>query len=180
MFDLKVGDYTYGHNNLIIADANDGVLHTIQIGKYCSLAGNIKIYCGKYNHNYKSASTYPFHELHGANCEPNAWGKFDPIIGSDVWIGANVVILPGVEIGDGAVIASYSIVTRSVPPYSIVAGNPAAIKKFRFDTKTINRLLKLKWWDIPHEYLLTNLVPYINDVKLFIKQASMYKKNCLM
>lgn len=175
MFTLKVGEYTYGHDRLDIIAADDGEMHNIKIGKYCSLASNIKIYCGRFNHDYKKASTFPFKELCGANCSSNPWGKSDPIIGNDVWIGENSVILPGVEIGDGAVIASFSIVSKSVPPYAIMAGNPASIKKYRFEPKLIEELLLYKWWDVPHDYLLTNVVPYLEDVDLFLEKVKNYK-----
>ena len=175
MHSLDVGDYSYGCQFIEIISANDGIKHEVKIGKYCSIANNIKIYCGKFNHNYETASTYPFYEICNANCKPNAWMKHDPKIGNDVWIGANAVILPGVAIGDGAVIAAYSIVTKNVPDYAIVAGNPAQIKKFRFKDETINKLKKSKWWDIPHDYLISKIVPHIEDIDSFLEKVNEYK-----
>jgi len=175
MFTLSVGEYTYGHEKLNIVCADDKLKHVIKIGKYCSIATDIKIYCGMSNHNLKSISTFPFKELYGANCEPNVWGKSDPIIGNDVWIGANAVILPGVEIGNGAVIASYSVVSKNVPAYSVVAGNPAAVKKYRFTEEIIKELQDTEWWNIPHDFLLRNIIPDINNTSAFIDKVKKYK-----
>lgn len=175
MFRVTVGEYTYGHENINVICADDKVEHVIKIGKYCSIATNIKIYCGMFNHNYKSVSTFPFKELCNANCEPNVWGKSDPIIGNDVWLGANAVILPGVEIGNGAVVASYSIVSKSVPAYSIVAGNPAKVKKYRFNENLISELENIKWWDIAHDFLIENIIPENNNINEFIKKVNNYK-----
>ena len=80
----------------------------------------------------------------GLPCTPN---RGDTVVGNDVWIGQNATILPGVHIGDGAVIGANAVVAKDVPPYAVVVGNPAVIKKYRFDQETIDLLLKLKWWD---------------------------------
>ncbi len=172
---LIVGDYTYGQQGISIHAANDGEPHNIVIGKYCSIANNIKIYCGKFNHNYKKASTYPFKELFNIECTSSIWGKPDPTIGNDVWIGENSVILQGVNVGDGAVIACFSVVTKDVPPYSIVAGNPAKVKKYRFEPEIIKQFLELKWWDLPHDYLIKNVIPYVDDFNIFLNKIREYK-----
>jgi virginiamycin A acetyltransferase len=175
MHELHVGNFTYGHEKLNIVSADDGIKHKIKIGKYCSIANDINIFCGKFNHSYKFASTHPFKELYNANCPSNPWGKSDPIIGNDVWIGAYSVILPGVEIGNGAIIASHSVVSKSVPAYAIVAGNPSSVKKFRFSTHIISMLQASEWWNIPHDYLISNIVPHIEDIDLFLIKVKEYK-----
>ena len=95
--------------------------------------------------------------------------KGDVTIGNDVWVGRNVMILSGVTIGDGSVIGAGSVVTSDVPPYAIAAGNPARIIRLRFDVKTVERLLQIKWWNWSIEKVLANL-PYLlsNDSEKFI------------
>ena len=84
------------------------------------------------------------------------------MVGNDVWIGQKATILPGVHIGDGAIIGACSVVTKDVPPYSVVAGNPAEVKKYRFDKETIDLLLKLKWWDKDIEEI-KKLIPFLTS-----------------
>ena len=90
------------------------------------------------------------------------------VVGNDVWIGRSAIILPGVVIGDGAVVGAGAVVTKSVPPYAIVAGNPAKLIRFRFGPTTIERLLKCQWWSLP-EVELHALGPYFNDVEKFLE-----------
>ena len=86
------------------------------------------------------------------------WGKQAPSVGNDVWIGNDAVIYSGVSIGDGAVVAGQSVVTKSVPPYAVVAGNPAVIKKYRFESHIIEKLLKYKWWDLPENIIREKII----------------------
>lgn len=141
-----------------------------KIGAFCSLGNNIKI--GGANHPYNWVSTSPvFYE--GRDSLKKKFATFtrpkdkDTIIGNDVWIGHNSIILQGVNIGDGAVIGSGSVVTKDVPPYSIVGGNPARIIKKRFDDIIIEKLLECKWWDL-NEKKLKDLAVYIQSPKDFI------------
>lgn len=85
--------------------------------------------------------------------------------------------MPGVEIGDGAVIAAHSVVTKSVPPYAIVAGNPATVKKYRFNKSVIKAIKESKWWEIPQEYVLTHLAPQVNDIEKFLQGVEEYRQN---
>ena len=105
------------------------------------------------NHQMNAVTTFPFYTLHGWNMAPPAHEelplKGDTIIGNDVWIGQNATILPGVHIGDGAIIGASSVVTRHVPPYTIAAGNPAREIRNRFDEELTALLLEWKWWDKP-------------------------------
>ena len=133
------------------------------IGKFCSIACGAKFLFNSANHTLASLSTYPFpifYEEWGLN--PNdvaaAWdNKGDILIGNDVWIGYEAVILAGVTIGDGAIIGARAVVTRDVPPYTIVGGVPAKPIRKRFPPETISALLALKWWDWPREKLARNL-----------------------
>jgi virginiamycin A acetyltransferase len=125
-----------------------------------------------------AVSTFPFYTLEGWNMEPPAMVdmplKGNTIIGNDVWIGQNATILPGVHIGDGAIIGANSVVGRNVPPYTIVVGNPATILRKRFDDEMIELLLKFKWWDKSIEEI-DSLIPIltcsdIEKVKIKIRE----------
>jgi len=133
------------------------------IGKFCSIACGAKFLFNSANHALGSLSTYPFpifFEEWGLPVEdiPAAWdNRGDIVVGSDVWIGYEAVILSGVTIGDGAVIGTRAVVTRDVPPYTIVGGVPARPIRKRFDEETIARLLELRWWDWPEERIAQNI-----------------------
>lgn len=133
------------------------------IGKFCSIACGAKFIFTSANHTLKSLSTYPFPiffeewGLDGADIT-DAWDKKgDIVIGNDVWIGYEAVILSGVIIGDGAIIGTRAVVTKDVPPYSIVGGVPARVIRMRFDEETITKLMELKWWEWPYEKIKENL-----------------------
>jgi acetyltransferase-like isoleucine patch superfamily enzyme len=147
----EVGGNTYGHDGIKIIGGHDEGTKLI-IGKFCSIAEGVTVFLGA-NHRVDWFTTFPFGHTresvfskvkkdHG---HPSSKG--DIIIGNDVWVATNAVIMSGVKIGDGAVIAAYSIVTKDVPPYTIVAGNPAKQIRKRFNDDVINKLLELKWWD---------------------------------
>lgn len=127
------------------------------IGKFCSIACGAKFIFNSANHTMSSLSTYPFplfFEEWGLEKTrvTESWdNKGDIIIGNDVWIGYEVVILAGVKIGDGAIIGTQAVVTKDVPPYTIVGGIPAKPIRKRFNEETIRRLLELKWWDWPEQ-----------------------------
>lgn len=127
------------------------------IGKFCSIACGAKFLFNSANHALDSLSTYTFpifFEEWGLPVEdiPKAWdNKGDIVIGNDVWIGYEAVIMAGVTIGDGAIIGTRAVVTKDVPPYTIVGGVPAKPLRRRFDDETVKRLLALKWWDWPAE-----------------------------
>ena len=135
---------------------------------------------GAANHRMSSITTYPF------NIMNEEWRKSstthidelphkgDTVIGNDVWIAHNAVILPGVHIGDGAIIGAYSVVAKDIPPYAIAVGNPARIVKFRFDDEMVDLLLKFKWWDKEEDEIKV-LLPILtssdlNKVKTFLKE----------
>jgi acetyltransferase-like isoleucine patch superfamily enzyme len=144
---------------------------TIQVGKYSSIGKCRFIVDG--DHNITFASTYPFHEFgYAPDARPNAHLKTIPRVGNDVWIGDYAVIYGGVNLGDGCVVAGNAVVTKSVPSYAVVAGNPAKIVKYRFDHKTIDQLMKVKWWDLPHEFICTQLAPVIDDVDEFLQRCT--------
>ncbi len=147
----QIGDYTYGEPTIIPHEGRKLI-----IGKFCSISAAVKIFLGA-NHRTDWCTTYPFPDLDskyhlwpGSEAIPgHPSSKGDIIIGNDVWIGYGTTILSGVTIGDGAVIGAMSVVSSSIDPYTIVAGNPARVINKRFDEHTIRKLLELKWWDWP-------------------------------
>ncbi len=169
---IEIGDYTM-YNDFVYNPCdfqkNNVLYHypvnhdRLVIGKFCSIACGAKFIFTSANHSLKSLSTYPFPiffeewNLDMINIT-NAWdNKGDIIIGNDVWIGYEAVILSGVTIGDGAIIGTRAVVTKDVPPYTIVGGVPAKPIRKRFDDKTIAKLYELKWWDWPEERIKANL-----------------------
>ena len=121
------------------------------IGKFCQIAAGVEFVMNGANHQMNCASTFPFYIFEGWNEEAPKISdlplKGDTVVGNDVWIGQNATILPGVHVGDGAIIGLNSVVSNNIPPYTIAAGNPARVIKKRFDDELIDLLLKLKWWD---------------------------------
>lgn len=164
---IFVGDYTYYDDPIDpTAFEQKNVLFNwpefgdrLIIGKFCALASGVQFIMGSANHRTSSISTYPFHVFGGVWSErtpPHLSQlpfKGDIVIGNDVWIGRNSVIMPGVHIGDGAVIAAHSVVTKNVAPYTVAGGNPAAVIKKRFDEELIALLLELQWWDFDADTL---------------------------
>ncbi len=128
------------------------------------------------NHRMDSVSTYPFNIMgNGREAFTPALNelpyKGDTVIENDVWIGQNVTVMPGVHIGDGAIIGANSVVAKDIPPYSVAIGNPAGVVKKRFDDKTIERLLDLKLWDMPIETIEENFeLLQDKNIELFISK----------
>ncbi|PTX15077.1 chloramphenicol O-acetyltransferase type B [Pontibacter mucosus] len=128
------------------------------IGSYCSIgSGASFIMAGNQGHRYDWISSFPFFYMSEVECFRDSKDGFqnagDTIVGNDVWIGSEAMIMPGVKIGDGAVIGSRALVTKDVEPYAIVGGNPAKIIKKRFEEEHIQMLLEMKWWDWDEEIL---------------------------
>ena len=172
---IEIGDYTiyndYVHdprefekNNVLYQYPVNG--DKLKIGRYCSIACGAKFLFTSGNHALRSLSTYTFpifYEEYGLNPEniTDAWdNKGDIIIGNDVWIGYEAVILSGVTVGDGAIIGARAVVTKDVPPYTIVGGVPARPIRKRFNDETIAFLEKTRWWNFDKEKI-KKLIPYI-------------------
>lgn len=169
---IEIGDYTM-YNDFVqdpIDFQKNNVLYhypvnqdKLKIGKFCSIACGAKFLFTSGNHTMKSLSTYPFpifFEEWGLDGKDicGAWdNKGDIVIGNDVWIGYEAVILSGVTIGDGAVIGSRAVVTKDVEPYTIVGGVPAKPIRKRFDEQTIEKLEKIGWWDWSEEQIRQNI-----------------------
>ncbi|HCA43318.1 MAG TPA: chloramphenicol acetyltransferase [Bacteroidetes bacterium] len=155
---IIVGDFTYYDDFEDVNNFEKNVLYHFDfigdkliIGKFCAIASGVKFIMNGGNHLTDSLSTYPF-EIFGGEWKDAMNGKEypykgDTVVGNDVWIGYESVIMPGVKIGNGAIIGAKSVVTKDVEPYSVVAGNPAKEIKKRFSEEKIKRLQELKWWD---------------------------------
>lgn len=169
---IEIGDYTI-YNDFVsdplLFEKNNVLYHypihreRLIIGKFCSIACGTKFLFNCANHTLKSLSTYTFPlffeewELEKANVT-DAWDdKGDIVIGNDVWIGYEAVILAGVHIGDGAIIGARAVVTKDVPPYTIVGGVPAKVIRPRFEPAAIARLQRLQWWNWPPEKIRRSL-----------------------
>lgn len=159
---ISVGDFTYYDDpDDPSAFETRNVLHhygpeRLVIGKFCAIASGVRFIMNGANHRMSGPSTYPFPIMGGA------WGQHvdlvsdlpsrgDTVVGNDVWIGGDVTIMPGVRIGDGAIISTGSVVTKDVPDYGIVGGNPATLIRRRFDDDDVRTLLEVAWWDWPLE-----------------------------
>lgn len=166
---IVVGEYTYYDDPEGAENFEKHVTHhydfngdKLIIGKFCAIARGVEFIMNGANHRMCSATTYPFNIM-GGGWEKSAPKredlplKGDTVVGNDVWFGQNVTVLPGVHIGDGAIIGANSVVTKDVPPYAVVGGNPARLLRKRFDDGTIAYLLDLKWWDWPAEKITKNL-----------------------
>lgn len=155
IFDLekvKVGNYTYGPINL--ENETDSQL---KIGNFCSLATGVVFLLGL-DHPTKNISTYPFKvKIAGKAVEEEAISKGDIVLEDDVWIGYRALIMSGVHIGQGAVVAAGAVVTRDVPPYAIVGGVPAKVIKYRFSQEIINDLLKVDYSKLDRKTVMDNL-----------------------
>lgn len=137
---VKVGSFTYGAL-YVLTFRHDYIL---KVGNFCSIANNVKFLLGC-NHSIEKISTYPF-KVQAIHSEPfEATSKGDIIVDDDVWIGENAIILSGVHIGQGAVVAAGAVVTKDVPPYAIVGGVPAKVIKYRFSSEIIQQLMKLDY-----------------------------------
>ncbi len=176
---ISVGEYTYydseDHPELF---EQTNVLFNypffgdkLIIGKFCQIAHGTTFIMGAANHRLGSATTYPFNVMGGVWREISTPHieelphKGDTVIGNDVWLGRNCTILPGVKIGNGAIVAACSVVTKDVAPYTVVGGNPACFLKRRFDDGTAALLEELRWWDLPPEEL-TEIIPVLCDTDM--------------
>jgi len=165
---IIVGDYTYYDDFIDVNNFEKNVKYHFDfigdkliIGKFCMIASGVSFIMNGANHLSEAISSYPF-AIFGEDWQNAMNGKSypnkgDTIIGNDIWLGHNVTIMPGIKIGDGAIIAANSTVTRHVEPYSVVGGNPAAIIRKRFSDENIKWLLNTRWWDWDIEKITRNI-----------------------
>lgn len=166
---IIVGDYTYYDDPKDSENFERNVLYhfpfigdKLIIGKFCAISRGVKFIMNGANHKMSGFSTYPF-EIFGRGWErvtpqPHEYPfKGDTFVGNDVWIGYKAVIMPGVKIGDGAIIAANSIVTKDIPPYATAGGNPARVIRRRFSDEIVEALLEIAWWNWDMEKITRNL-----------------------
>jgi virginiamycin A acetyltransferase len=141
---------------------------SVTVGKFCSIAEDVVFLAGG-EHDYRALSTSPVFDLWSPSGRTNSKGNIR--VGNDVWIGHAAIILSGVELADGSVVGAGAVVTKSVPPYAIVAGSPARVIKYRFDDKTIHRLLDSQWWNWDDDmlrkraHLIRNIDQFLDGVE---------------
>lgn len=153
---IIVGDFSYYTGRDFesrVTHHYDFIGDKLIIGKFCQIGAGVEFVMNGANHQMNTATTFPFYIFEGwKECQnpPAMYDlplKGDTVIGNDVWIGQNVTFLPGVNVGDGAIIGLNSTVTRDIPAYTIAAGNPAKVIRARFDDEMTGLLLRLRWWD---------------------------------
>lgn len=169
----EIGRGTYGTPEIFTW--NEGA--KLKIGAFCSFASGVKLLLGG-EHRADWVTTYPFNVLWecGRHITGHPKTKGDVIIGNDVWIGTEAIIMSGVTIGDGAVVGARAVVTKDIEPYAIYGGNPARLLKKRFDDKTIQQLLELEWWNLKDEEIERLLPLMLNtDIQTFIVEAKRIK-----
>jgi virginiamycin A acetyltransferase len=159
---IAVGAHTYGRPKVRFAESGS----RLTIGRYGSIADGVEILLGG-NHRLDWITTYPFPALPGiwpeaAGLDGSHVSNGDVSIGHDVWLGSQCIILSGVTIGHGAVVAARAVVTRDVPPYAIVAGNPARVVRRRLSDAQIEALLAKRWWDLP-DTEIRRLLPILSS-----------------
>ncbi len=168
---LEIGRFSYYDDRHRTGDFfTRNVLHHFDfvgdrliVGDFVAIAYGVQIFMNGGTHAMGGFSTFPFNIFgHGweDGFDPATWeaeNRGDTVIGSDVWIGTEAVLMPGVHLGAGAIVSARAVVTRDVPPFAIVAGNPARVLRHRFDPDTTRRLLAVRWWDWPVERITRNL-----------------------
>ena len=182
---IEIGDYTYAHMEHLEGERVVRSLvpysfgnKRLVIGKFCSIGFGAQFISPYSNHQMHSFTTYPFWHIFSQKETMMPWlvdaeSKGDTIVGNDVWFGRECMILPGIKIGDGAVIAAGAVVVQDVPPYAVVGGNPAKIIKYRFSEEIIEELLKIEWWNWDldqiakyHTFLMGNDIEQLRSVSL--------------
>ncbi|VUD72248.1 Chloramphenicol acetyltransferase [Methylobacterium symbioticum] len=159
-YGFSIGAYSYGRPKVRFPESGQ----PLTIGRYCSIADRVEILLGG-GHRLDWATTYPFAAMRAHFPDAEAPTDYHAsrggvTIGHDVWLGSGCMILSGVTVGHGAVVAARAVVARDVPPYAVVAGNPARVVRTRFDPETVAALLETAWWDLPHE-MVSRLVPLL-------------------
>lgn len=179
-YGFSIGCYSYGRPKVRFPESG----RKLTIGRYCSIADRVEILLGG-EHRLDWASTYPFAAMRGHFPDAQAPEDYhasrgDVVIGHDVWLGSGCMILSGVTVGHGAVVAARAVVTRDVPPYAVVAGSPARVVRHRFPPDVAEALVALAWWDLPKAEV-SRLVPLLQsgrvDALLDALRASVESRN---
>ena len=185
---IRVGEYTYYAGSYHDKSFEDYCVRYINdepdrdkliIGKFCSIgSGAVFNIGGSQRHRREWLSTYPFHYMCPEECPNDPYRPYgDTIVGNDVWVGTESMIMPGVKIGHGAIIGARALVTKDVEPYTIVGGTPAKVIRKRFDDETIKKMLHIAWWDFDFEDI-KKLMPYLasNNIEKVIEIGERIRK----
>ena len=176
--DIPVPLVTMGAKSYLVSGTLDAGSHDchILVGSYTAIARRVSFMIGM-NHDHHALTSYPIHMIEGREetaglINPAAEGinRHQLRIGSDVWIGSEAILMGGVHIGSGAVVGAGAVVAKDVPPYAVVVGNPARIIKYRFDTETITRLLRIKWWNWLQEEIERYIPMFNTDMAAFLER----------
>lgn len=166
---MEIGAFTYGNPEIKFFEKDT----SLRIGKFCSIADHVTLFLGG-EHRSDWVTTYPFNKLapEFSHITGHPRTKGDIVIGNDVWIGYGANVLSGVQIGDGAIIGARALVSKDVPPYAIVGGNPAKLLKYRFSPEIISQFLTIKWWDWDTDKL-SQAIPLLlqDDLEAFFRFA---------
>ncbi len=166
---IVIGDYTYYYDSDNVQNFEKNILYHFEeigdkliMGKFCQIGQGVKFLMNGGNHKFDGFTTFPFQAFGKSWEKISTFGiiKGDIVIGNDVWLGEGATIMPGIKIGDGAIVAAESVVTKNVSPYTVVGGNPATPLRDRFDVEVTSFLLDLKWWNLPI-HRITELAPFI-------------------
>jgi acetyltransferase-like isoleucine patch superfamily enzyme len=167
---FDIGDHSYGRPKVRFPESGA----KLSIGRFCSIAEGVEVLLGG-NHRLDFVTTYPFGAMTGVWPEAEGSSGFhvtngEVTIGHDVWLGSGCMIMSGVSVGTGAVIAARAVVTKNVQPYAVVGGNPARPIRMRFDESTVARLLESRWWELPRERIAA-LIPLLQsaDAEAFLR-----------
>ncbi len=168
---VRVGKHTYGLFDSTVPYTQQKV----EIGSYCSFADGARILSWG-EHRLDLPSTYPIKTKMTQNSNVDGFSKGPVIIGNDVWIGTNAIILSNVKIGDGAVIAAGAVVAQDVPAYAIVGGVPAKVIKYRFSKDIIEKMESIRWWEWPDEEVKNNVDIFYGSIEDFVEKAGKISK----
>lgn len=176
--DIEIGRHTYGRPRLLV---NAGDKSKLRIGAFCSIAENVKIFVGGFGrHPTHLPTTYPLayqFSVKSKNFDRSHLQRsLDTTIGNDVWLARDVTIFSGVTIGHGAVIGASALVNKDVPPYAVVGGVPAKLLNYRFSKELVEKLLALRWWDLPDELIVQEMEAFYQpDIERFIARLEQCK-----
>ncbi len=171
IYKAHVGNHSYTGQNTMIFNS--------QIGKFVSISWNVTIGAGE--HDYKKVSTHAFlYNQYDDIVDEPQYDRLSErtVIENDVWIGAGAILKAGIKVGNGAVIGAGAVVTKDVPAYAIVCGNPAYVKKYRFDTKICEKMNEIQWWECSEEFLKNNiniLAQPLDEVNVEILEAAVHE-----
>ena len=167
---VTVGRHTYGVSRKKVLATSE--FAPLTVGAFCSIAGNVSFMCSGGTHSPWAATTFPIYSRMMASADPteNGGKPGGVTIANDVWIGRSAIIMPGVHIADGAIVGSGAVVTKDVPPYAIVGGNPAKLIRYRFSEDIIAKLLAIRWWEWTDEKIKQEAVLLTGPIEPFLER----------